>query len=154
METPTFVSSVNYQDAKAAVAWLEHAFGFDLTMAIEDPDGDPYNSHYEMSMAGSGRVMVGGEWSDSMKSPQRVAGANTQRVHVYLASDIDAHCAHARAAGATIVAEPSDQFYGDRTYRVLDCEGHEWSFSQQVRTVTRAEAEAAIGLPIYATNWQ
>lgn len=154
MDTPTFVSSVNYIDAKAATEWLADAFGFELTMAIEDPQGDPLNSHYEMSCEGRGRVMIGGEWSERMCSPQSANAKNTQRVHVYLDDDVDAHCEHARQAGAEIVAEPSDQFYGDRTYRVLDCEGHEWSFAQQVRNVTRAQAEAAIGQAIYATNWE
>ena len=55
--------------------------------------------------------------------------------------------------GATIVAEPEDQFYGDRTYRAVDPEGHVWTFSQHVRDVGRAEAEEARGVTIKATNW-
>jgi hypothetical protein len=38
-------------------------------------------------------------------------------------------------------------------YQALDPEGHRWSFSQTVRTVTKAEAEAALGQPITATEW-
>ena len=56
-------------------------------------------------------------------------------------------------AGAISLREPSDQFYGDRTYRAIDLEGHVWSFSAHVRDVTRAEAEAAIGQRIEATSW-
>jgi uncharacterized glyoxalase superfamily protein PhnB len=74
-------------------------------------------------------------------------------VHVALPSGIEEHCERARAAGATIAAEPEDQFYGDRVYRAVDLEGHHWSFSMHVRDVTRAEAEAAIGQPIEATSW-
>ena len=47
-----------------------------------------------------------------------------------------------------ILAEPSDQFYGDRTYRAADIEGHIWSFGQTVRQVSREEAEKASGLKI------
>jgi uncharacterized glyoxalase superfamily protein PhnB len=82
-----------------------------------------------------------------------VGGANTQCVHVHLPSGLDQHCERARAAGATIAAEPEDQFYGDRTYRAFDPEGHCWSFSVHVRDVSRADAEAAIGQPITASNW-
>ena len=53
-----------------------------------------------------------------------------------------------------IAADPEDQFYGDRTYRALDLEAHSWTFATHVRAVTRAEAEAAIGQPITATDWQ
>ncbi len=52
-----------------------------------------------------------------------------------------------------ILAEPADQFYGDRTYRAADPEGHVWSFAAHVRDVTRAEAEATIGQRIESTTW-
>jgi uncharacterized glyoxalase superfamily protein PhnB len=92
--------------------------------------------------------MLGGEWSDFVASPASIGGRNTQRVHVMMRDGLDAHCAHARAAGAEILREPQDEFYGDRTYLVRDLEGHVWTFSQPVRKVGRAEAEAASGLKI------
>ena len=153
MDTPTFTSSVHYQDPKTALAWLERAFGFEVTMAIEGPPGAPQMCHYEMSVDGRGRIMIGGQWQEWVKSPQRLGGANTQRVHVLLEGDLDAHCARARAAGASIVAEPEEQFYGDRTYRAADVEGHVWTFSVHVRDVSRAQAETALGEPITAKNW-
>jgi uncharacterized glyoxalase superfamily protein PhnB len=153
MDTPTFTSSVHYQDPKAALEWLSRAFGFEITMAIDGPPDAPEMCHYEMSAGGRGRVMIGGQWSEWVRSPKALGDANTQCVHVHLEGDLDAHCERARAAGARIVAEPEEQFYGDRTYRAADLEGHRWTFSVHVRDVTRAEAEAAIGQSIKATNW-
>ena len=153
METPTFTTAVFYRDPKAALEWLTRAFGFEITMAIEDPEGDPRKCHYEMAIEGRGRIMIGGEWASWTRSPASISGVNTQSTHVDLVSDLDAHCERARAAGATIVAEPEDQFYGDRTYRTVDLEGHAWTFSEHVRDVTRAEAEEAIGATIEAANW-
>ena len=71
-----------------------------------------------------------------------------------LPGGLDEHYERARAAGATIAAEPADQFYGDRTYRAVDPEGHCWTFAAHVRDVSRAEAEEALGQPITATSWQ
>lgn len=153
MESHVFTSAITYRDPKAALAWLEEAFGFEVTMAIEGPPDQPEMCHYEMSSAGEGRIMVGAEWSELVRSPASVGGANTQSVHVHLTTDVDAHCERARAAGGTIIGEPEDQFYGDRVYQVLDPEGHRWSFSQTVRAVTKEEAEAALGQPIEATQW-
>jgi uncharacterized glyoxalase superfamily protein PhnB len=153
MDDPVFTSSVHYRDPKAALDWLERVFGFEITMAIDGPLEAPEMCHYELSCAGAGRIMVGGEWADWIRSPASGGGTNTQTVHVQLPGGLDEHCARARAAGAVIAAEPSDQFYGDRTYRAVDLEGHRWSFSTHVRDVTRAEAEAALGQPITATNW-
>ncbi len=154
MEDPVFTSGLYYRDPKAALAWLERAFGFEVTMAIEGPSEAPEMCHYEMSCAGHGRIMVGAEWAAWVRSPASVGGANTQSLHVQLTSGLDEHCERARIAGATIVAEPEDQFYGDRTYRAVDPEGHCWTFAAHVREVSRTEAEAAIGQPITATNWQ
>jgi uncharacterized glyoxalase superfamily protein PhnB len=153
METPTFTVAAAYRDPKAALDWLGRAFGFEVTMAIEGPDDDPTMCHYEMAVEGRGRIMIGGEWAAWFRSPASIGGVNTQSTHVDIRGDIDAHCERARAAGATISAEPEDQFYGDRTYRAIDLEGHAWTFSAHVRDVTRAEAEAAIGQRIEATNW-
>ena len=50
---------------------------------------------------------------------------------VYI-DELDAHCEVARKAGATIVAEPEDMFWGDRTYVATDPEGHRWTFAQPI----------------------
>jgi uncharacterized glyoxalase superfamily protein PhnB len=60
--------------------------------------------------------------------------------------DIDAHCAHARAAGASILMEPETQFYGDRTYRAKDPEGHIWTFGVTVQQMTPEQWDKASGL--------
>jgi uncharacterized glyoxalase superfamily protein PhnB len=53
--------------------------------------------------------------------------------------DVEAHCAKARAAGATITTEPKTSDYGadywtDRSYGVTDCGGHSWWFVQRIVT--------------------
>lgn len=154
MDDITFVPALSYRDPKAALDWLARAFDFELTMAIDGPDDDPTQCHYEMAYQGRGRIMVGGEWNEWMRSPASTEGLNTTSTHVAVTTDIDAHCERARAAGAEILVEPSDQFYGDRVYRAKDLEGHHWTFAMHVRDVTREEAEAAIGVSIHAPSWQ
>ncbi|MFW0790308.1 VOC family protein [Gordonia sp. CPCC 205333] len=154
MDDNVFTSAVFYRDPKAALAWLSEAFGFETTMAIDGPPDAPEMSHYEMAASSGGRIMIGAQWADWTRSPAEFGGANTQSVHVQLTEDIDPHFERARAAGAIVQAEPSDQFYGDRTYRVVDLEGHCWTFAQHIRDVTRAEAEAAIGQPIVSPGWE
>ncbi len=142
------ISAICYQDPKAAIAWLEKAFGFELVMLIEDAEGNLI--HSEMRW-GNAAVMVGNEWSADHKSPRSIGGKNTQTVHVQIAEDVDAHCERARAAGGEIIMAPETQFYGDRTYRCRDPEGHIWTVAQTVETVTREQAEETSGLKI--TGW-
>jgi len=145
----TFIPALSYQDPVAALKWLERAFGFETALLIMGRSGVYRADEFHAQMRlGDGVVMIGGEWNESHKSPRSAGDVTTQTVHVHLEEDIDAHCARARAAGATVLAEPSDQFYGERTYRARDPEGHIWSFAQTTRQVSREEAEQASGLKI------
>ena len=154
MDEPIFTSSVHYRDPKAALAWLERAFGFETTMAIDGPPEAPEMCHYEMSHEGSGRIMVGAEWTELVRSPASVGGANTQSIHVKLAGGLDEHCERARAAGAVIAAEPEDQFYGDRVVQRPRSGGSSLDVREHASARSReAEAEAALGQPITATQW-
>ena len=134
----TFGSGVFYQDPRAALVWLEAAFGFAPSMVVSDVSGKLV--HAEMRF-GDGYIIVDSEWADHIASPASVGGRNTQSAYVRLKDGLDAHCEQARAAGADIVQEPADQFYGERLYRARDPEGHIWTFTQTLRSVPREEAE-------------
>jgi uncharacterized glyoxalase superfamily protein PhnB len=142
---PVLVPAVYYRDPWAALDWLERAFGFERSIVISGKDGKL--AHSEMRFAG-GLIYVGSEWADHVGSPASIGGKNTQSITVHLVQGIDAHCERARAAGAVILREPADQFYGDRVYQAKDPEGHVWGFAQTVRRVTREAAEAVSGLTI------
>ncbi len=118
-----------YEDASAAVDWLTAAFGFRERMRMPGPDGKV--AHAELELAG-GVVLLGHPGPD-YRSP-RDHGHVCQLVHVYV-DDVDAHFAHARSAGAKILSEPEDRYYGDRIYAAEDPEGHRWYFAQHLRDV-------------------
>jgi uncharacterized glyoxalase superfamily protein PhnB len=136
---------VCYRDPRAALKWLEQAFGFETTMVVENPDGSI--GHSEMTTPGGGSVMVGREWDEFHKSPASVGGVNTQSVHINLAdaADLDGLYRRALDAGAASLREPADQFYGDRSFMVRDPEGHQWSFSRTIKTMSLPEMAKAGG---------
>jgi uncharacterized glyoxalase superfamily protein PhnB len=139
---PALSSAVVYRDPKAALKFLEAAFGFELTLLIEDADGNL--AHSQMNY-GDSIVMVGNEWTSEHRSPASIGGLMTQTVHIQVPDgqgSVDDHCARARKAGAVIIAEPETQFYGDRTYRCKDPEGHIWTVSQTVQVMTPEEWDA------------
>jgi uncharacterized glyoxalase superfamily protein PhnB len=139
-----------YRDPIAAIRFLEAAFGFETTMLLTDAQGRL--GHSELQYAGEA-ISVSSEMESvallgpaRMRSPSSLEGAGTQFLRVVVVEPIDEHCARARDAGARITQAPEDQFYGDRTYRALDPEGHVWNFSQKVRDVSIAEMEASTQL--------
>jgi uncharacterized glyoxalase superfamily protein PhnB len=150
-DIPIFKPTAFYRDPLAALKWLEAAFGFETTTLVTEPSGKV--GYSEMSFHG-GSVSINPEFSSEiigdarMVSPLEIDGRSTQFIRVHLAEGLDAHCERARAAGARITDEPSDQFYGERTYRALDLEGHVWNFAQPVAELTIAEMEEASGLKL------
>lgn len=130
-----------YKDSDAAVDFLTRAFGFTERYRMTDSDGK--TNHAEVDHGGS-VVMLGTqgeEAAEPFQNPNELGG-RTQLIYVYV-DDVDAHFQQAKAAGAEIVTEPEDQFYGDRSYRVRDPEGHAWSFATHVRDVSPEEMQAA-----------
>jgi uncharacterized glyoxalase superfamily protein PhnB len=132
---------VFYDDAAAAIDWLCRAFGFEVRLKIEGDNGRI--EHSELAY-GEGIMMVSQSGPNPRRpqmtyptSPQSVGGSNTQALMLYV-DDVEAHYVRARAAGATIFAEPEVHDYGadnwsDRSYGATDVEGHHWWFTQRLR---------------------
>lgn len=127
--SPRITPYLLYEDVDAAIDWLVAAFGFTEHVRMKGSDGKA--NHAEVRL-GDGVVMMGNP-GPGYQNPRRRGGA-TQLVFVYV-DDVDRHFEGAKAAGARILQEPADQFYGDRTYGAEDPEGHQWSFAQHIRDV-------------------
>jgi uncharacterized glyoxalase superfamily protein PhnB len=112
-----------YKDARAAIEWLNEAFGFE-PIAVYPEEGELV-AHAELRYRG-GVVMLGSadgheehDWLDRRPG--------TGSVYVVV-DDPDAHFERARAAGAQILKGLTDEDYGSRGYTATDPEGNTWSF--------------------------
>ncbi len=126
--TQRIIPYLMYKDAPAAIAFLIKAFGFDERERYAMPDGRI--GHAELGYHDS-VVMLASVWEGFGESPLDLPNVHGH-THCYV-DDVDAHFARAKAAGATITAEPEDQFHGARSYRATDPEGHRWTFATVMR---------------------
>jgi PhnB protein len=124
------------QGVEQLIDFLKQVFDAQERERITRPDGTI--GHAEVRIDGS--VVMLSEASDDWK-PMPSA------LYVYV-PDTDATYQRALQAGATSLMEPADQFYGDRTYRCRDLEGHFWTVGAPIRTVSVEEAEAESGLKV------
>ena len=79
-------------------------------------------------------------WSNDRPSARQLseeAGPSRGRVLVPV-DDVDAHYAHALAAGARVLGEPTTYPFGERQYSVIDLGGHRWTFTQTVADIDPA----------------
>ncbi len=132
---PRVTPLLTYAEAPAAIEFLRDAFGFRVRERLDMEDGRV--GHAELELEG-GVVMLASLWPDmGFMSPRDLPGVHGQTY--CFVDDVDAHYERARAAGATILTAPEDQFHGARMYRAVDLEGHRWIFATQVRDVPREE---------------
>jgi lactoylglutathione lyase len=101
---------------------LERALGFYrdlLDGAVEyqfPPEGEP----------GYVGLRIGGAHVGIAKDPDAPTGAGGQRLALWVYADsCDAAVERLRGGGATVIAEPADQPWGERMARVLDPDGNE-----------------------------
>jgi uncharacterized glyoxalase superfamily protein PhnB len=124
----TVVPILIYPDVRAAVEWLNAAFGFVERVQIGE-------DHRAQLSLGDGAVIVGDVRHD--RRPPR-PGESTHSVLVRV-EDARAHCERARQHGAEILMEPRDFEYGERQYTAADLAGHQWTFSETLADVAPEE---------------
>lgn len=124
----TIIPCLRYRDARAAIAWLERAFGFHAQAVYAEGD-IVYHAQlvYGRGMIMLGSVDNGGDWGKLIVQPDEVKGRETQSACV-IVTDPDAHYERAVAAGAELAIDIADQDYGGRGYACRDLEGHLWWF--------------------------
>jgi uncharacterized glyoxalase superfamily protein PhnB len=120
----TVIPVLVYPDVRAAVAWLERAFGFSERVRIGE-------DHRAQLAFGDGAVIVA-DVRHEQRPPR--SGEITHSVMVRV-EDARAHCEHARAHDAEILMEPTDFEYGERQYAAKDPWGHQWTFSETLDDV-------------------
>jgi uncharacterized glyoxalase superfamily protein PhnB len=119
-----------YSDCAAALEFLSRAFGFQEVLRYVGEAG--YINHAEMTLGGA-RIFMG-DPGEHYRNPKQL-GQETVGIYVYVDEDVDELSERARAAGAQIVEEPSDQDYGERRFTAVDLEGHMWFFANAIRDV-------------------
>lgn len=132
------VPFIGYEDAAAAIEWLERAFGF-----TEDRDAryeeNGTITHAELDVGGATIYL---STPRDYASPRRLRETSdlARRAydnpwvidgHFVEVDDLDAHYDRARSAGATILREPEDPGIGQRIYSAEDLDGHRWMFGQK-----------------------
>jgi uncharacterized glyoxalase superfamily protein PhnB len=129
-----------YEDCEAALEFLTRAFGFEEKLRYTGEGG--YINHAEMAVPSGGRIYMG-DPGDQYKNPKR-QGQETVGIYVEIEGDVDALCERARAEGAEIREEPTDQEYGERRFTAEDLEGHVWFFARQIKQVAPEEWGAQV----------
>jgi PhnB protein len=122
-------------NADEAIDYYKEAFGAKERVRMEAPGGAIGHAELEI---GDSVVMLSDPFPQaSTKSPKELGGSSVS-VFMYV-EDVDAVVKQAVDAGATVLMEVADQFWGDRFGTVQDPFGHTWSVATHVEDVPPEE---------------
>lgn len=133
----TLSSVLVVDDAAAAIDFYVRAFDGREILRLTGPDGRL--AHAEVRI-GDSVLMLADEAPEWGSKSARTLGDSPARMHLYVA-DVDAVVERAVAAGATVEIPVTDQFYGDRTGRIVDPFGHRWIVATRREEMTPAEMQ-------------
>ena len=141
----SLIPALAVKDIAASLRFYNDVLGFETTFSMPDDTGTLVHGSVKR---GDVEIMFGRiDMTDAHDQKPLGLGVSLYTT-VADSEDIDALFAHARAAGATIVSEPTDQFWGHRDWTVADPDGYRIVVSQVVAQVTEESMrEAMAGAP-------
>jgi PhnB protein len=114
------------KDVAKQIEFLEKAFGAETICSMDSPQGI---MHAEVKVRDS--IIMMGAAKDEY--------APREAMFYLYVEDVDSAYKQAVAAGGTVVKEPTDQFYGDRSGAVKDSNGNEWWVASRKEDLTEEQ---------------
>jgi|SRR5687767_8312742 len=124
-------------DVGAEIEFCKTTFGAVELGRRPGPNGKA--AHGLMTIGGE-MVIVEAEWPTLASRAPAADGTSPVVIFVYV-EDVDAAVGRAVAAGARLLLPVKDQFWGDRTARIIDPAGHVWTVATRVEETTAGERE-------------
>jgi PhnB protein len=123
------------RNAAGAIEFYKRAFGATEVDRSADPSGKIVDAEIKIGDSIISLADESPEWGNH--SPQSLGGATT--IMTLNVEDADAIWDQAISAGAKVIFELKDQFYGYRQGRLEDPFGHLWIISTQIEDVSSEE---------------
>jgi PhnB protein len=123
------------RDVAAEIDFCKTALGAVELGRRPGPDGTV--AHALLTISGE-MIMIEAEWPNMASRAPQPDGSSPVVIFVYV-EDVDAAVERAVAIGAKVLMPAQNQFWGDRTGRILDPAGHVWTVATRVEETTEEE---------------
>ena len=125
------------RDVSAEIDFCKTTFAAVELGSRPGPDGTVVHA---LLTIGGEMIIIEAEWPTLASRPPQPDGSSPVVIFVYV-EDVDGVIERAVAAGAKILLPVKDQFWGDRTGRIIDPSGHVWTISTRIEETSSAERE-------------
>jgi PhnB protein len=125
------------RDVATAIDFCKTTFGAVELVRRPGPDGTV--AHAALTIGGA-MLMIEAEFPTLASRAPKPDGSSPVVLYVYV-EDVDTVIARAVAAGARLLLPVQNQFWGDRTGRIIDPSGHVWTISTRIEETSSAERQ-------------
>jgi PhnB protein len=145
----SLIPTLTVPDIDAAIKFYADVLGFEPSYSLPGPDGRIIHGS---AQRGSVSLMFSVPYGDDAHEQPPYGNGVSLYTTINDDEDVDALYQHARDNGATILWEPTDQFWGHRDWGLVDPNGYVTIVSKVVKEATeedmRKGAEAMAGVAV------
>jgi PhnB protein len=134
---PVVMPMLVCRDVAAEIDFCKTTFAAVELVRRPGPDGTV--AHAALTIGGA-MIMLEAEWPGLASQAPKLDASSPVVIYVYV-EDVDSVIERAAAAGAKILLPVKDQFWGDRTGRIIDPSGHVWTISTRIEETSSVERE-------------
>ena len=136
----SLIPALAVKDITASLRFYTEVLGFETQFTMPGADGDLIHGSVKR---GDVELMFGRINPEDAHDQEPLGRGVALYTTVADDEDIDALFAHARAAGATVIQEPMDQFWGHRDWTVADPDGYRVVVSKVIKQVSEQDLREA-----------
>ena len=132
---PWMMPILYVRDIQKSLDFYKKAFGFEPDMSLTDEDGSL--SYADLQYKGEKLFMIireGSQMAPEGVSPNTSKTAAPGTLYVYC-DDIEGLTQQAKQNQATLLSEPEDAPWGDRTAIFKDPDGFTWCFATKIKII-------------------
>jgi PhnB protein len=126
--SPRVIPMLVCRDVEHEINFCHRVLAADVSVRRPGPDG--HTVHAALAL-GDARIILQAEFPQLASRAPRPDGTSPIVVLVYV-EDVDRAVEETAALGGTVLQAAQNQFWGDRTARVMDPSGHVWILASRI----------------------
>jgi len=127
--SPRVIPMLVCRDVEHEVEFCQRVLAADVVVRRPGPDGDTVHAALGL---GDARIILQAEFPQLASRAPQPDGTSPIVVLVYV-EDVDRAVEQAVALGSSVLMPTQNQFWGDRTARVMDPSGHVWTLASRIQ---------------------
>jgi PhnB protein len=133
--SPRVIPMLVCRDVEHEVEFCQRVLAADVV--VRRPGADGHTVHAALGL-GDARIILQAEFPELASRAPQPDGTSPIVVLVYV-EDVDRAVEEVTAVGGSVLLPAQNQFWGDRTARVMDPSGHVWTLASRIQDTTAAE---------------